>query len=162
MALVAMTVSDTTDYVSDMDAAKSKQQVPIDPDDHSKGTTEQIVIGEGATVFTLKPLDVFLMSWIYDNASDISGKQGSSEVGIRTKVNETNIQAVRHGLAGLKNFHDSKGSPIIFRTVKVFVGGKQYTVADDSVLQALGLKLVTELAEQIKRRSDVGAGEEKN
>ncbi len=162
MALVAMTVSDTVEYVSDLDPAKSKQQVPIDASDPSKGTTEKVVIGEGATVFTLKPLDVFLMSSIYDNASDISGKQGSDEVGIRTKVNQTNVEAVRYGLAGLKNFHDARGNQVIFRSKKMWNGGKQYHVADDTVLSALGLRLMTELADQIKKISDISPAEEKN
>lgn len=162
MALIAMTTSDLIDYVSDRDPAKIRKQVPVDPTDPQKGTREEIVIGEGATVFKLRGLDVFLMGHIYDNASQVSGKQGSDEVGIKTLINKTNLEAVKHGLAGFVNFSDAKGRPIIFNTRRHNVAGRDYTVVEDSVLNSLGLMLIQELAEQIKKISDVSASEEKN
>lgn len=162
MALIAMTVSDTIEHVSDRDPAKKKTTVPIDERDPSKGVREETVIEEGATVFFLKPLDVFLNGYIYDNASSLVGKEGSSEVGIKTRVNQTNIDAVRHGLAGFRNFADAKGNQIAFKTQKDVVNGREYDVVADEVMDKLGLRLIQELASKIKDISDVTAAEEKN
>jgi hypothetical protein len=162
MALIALTVNDAVEYVSDRDPSKVKNNVPVDPADPKKGTKIEIEIKEGATKFFLKPLDVFLMGHIYDNASRLSGKSGSDEVGIHTRMNQTNIDAVRHGLTGFDNFVDKVGNAVKFSTKKDVVNGREYDVADDHVLQALGIQLIQELATEIKRISEVSAEEEKN
>lgn len=157
-----MTTSDVVRYVSDKDPCKVKTQVPVDPNDPTKGTKEHVTISEGATVFFLKPLDVFLTGYIYDNASTLSGKQGDDTVGIHTRINQTNIDAVQHGLAGFENFSDNKGNSNPFTTVKKVVAGREYEVAADDVLKRLGIRLVQELAEEIKRISEVAPAEEKH
>lgn len=162
MALIALTVNDAVTHVSDRDPCKVTRTVPVDPLDPSKGTKIETEIKEGATKFFLKPLDVFLMGHIYDNASVLSGKSGSDEVGIHTRMNKTNIDAVQHGLTGFENFADKKGNAVVFRTVKDTVNGREYDVADDAVLKALGIQLIQELASEIKRISEVSADEEKN
>ncbi|MGK9084928.1 hypothetical protein KXR64_16740 [Brucella intermedia] len=162
MALIAMTVHDTVEHVSDLDPCKKKTKVPVDPNDPSKGMKDEVTIEEGATKFFLKPLDVFLMGYIYDNASSLSGKQGSDEIGIKTRVNQTNIDAVRHGLAGFSNFKDAKGNDIPFQTVKVQVNGREYEVADDATMSKVGIRLTQELGARIKEISEVSADEEKN
>ena len=162
MALIALTVNDAVEYVSDRDPCKVKNRVPVDPSDPKKGTKEEVEIKDGATRFYCKPLDVFLMGHIYDNASRLSGKSGSDEVGIHTRMNQTNIDAVRHGLSGFENFADKKGNAVVFKTVKATVNGREYDVAADSVLEALGIQLIQELATEIKRISEVSAEEEKN
>lgn len=162
MALIAMTVADTVEHVSDRDPAKKRTQVPVDPNDPGKGTREEVTIEEGATVFYLGPLDVFLMGYIYDNASSLTGKQGDDTVGIQTRVNQTNIDAVRHGLKGFKNFLDEKGNHCSFKSKKVTVNGREYEVADDATMQLLGIRLIQELADRIKEISEVSADEEKN
>lgn len=161
MALIAMSVSDSLVYVSDKDPCKTKSEVPIDPADPSKGTREEVTIAEGATKFHLKGLDVFLMGHIYDNASALTGRQGSDEVGIQTRMNKTNIDAVRHGLAGFENFADKNGQSVKYTTVMVDVNGRDYKVASDDVLNSLGIQLIQELAGEIKRISEVSAAEEK-
>lgn len=160
MALIAMTTSDVVEYVSDKDPAKTKQPVLVDPNDPSKGEIMSDVIGDGATVFKLKPLDVFLMGYIYDNASTLSGRQGDDTVGIHTKVNQTNIEAVRHGLVGFTNFPDERGNPLRFESGKAVVNGREYDVASDATLKLLGLRLIQELAGQIKEISEVSKGDE--
>lgn len=162
MALIALTVSDTVEYVSDLDPAKGKKPVPVDPNDPSKGEIIKEVIGEGATVFFLRPLDVFLMGYIYDNASHLSGRQGDDTVGIQTRINQTNIDAVRHGLAGFKNFCDRRGNQIGFKTQKAYVNGREYDVVHDDIMNMFGVKLIAELAQKIKDISEVSPEEEKN
>ena len=162
MALVAMTTADTVDYVSDLDPAKTKKEVSLDPEKPEGPKKEIIVIAEGATTFKLKSLDVFLMGHIYDSASVLRGVQGSEEVGIHTRMNQTNIDAVRHGLAGFTNFSDAHGNAIKFETQKAVVNGRPYEVASDAVVNKLGIRLIQELGAEIKKMSEVAAAEEKN
>ena len=162
MALVAMTTADTIDYVSDLDPSKRKTKTLRDPKDPSKGYIESWNVVEGATTFKLRPLDVFMMGTIYDNASILSGKEGSNEYGIQTKVNQTNIQAVRHGLIGFENFADAKGNHIVFDTQKEVVNGRPYDVVADKIMNTMGVKLIQELAGKIKEISEVTPAEEKN
>lgn len=162
MALYALTLSDTVEYVSDLDPCKKSQQVPVDPEDPSKGSKTVTDIDEGATLFMLRPLDCFLNAHIYDNASSITGREGSEEVGIKTRVNQTNLDAVRFGLSGFKNFTDRKGTAVRFTTVNEFVNGREYTVASPDVMNCLGIRLIQELARKIKEISEVSEQQSKN
>lgn len=162
MAIKALTVSDTFEYVSDTDPCKVKNTVQVDPEDPKKGTKEVVEIKDGATIFGLRPLDVFLIGYIYDNASTLSGKQGSEDIGIHTRVNQTNADAVRYGLAYFKNFKDDAGNDITVKTVKSTVNGREYTAASDDTLRLLGNRLIAELASQIKEHSEVQGDEAKN
>jgi hypothetical protein len=102
------------------------------------------------------------MGYIYDNASHVAGKQGSDEVGIHTRMNQTNIECVRHGLAGFDNFANAKGGVIVFKTQKAVVNGRTYDVVHDEVMNVMGVRLIQELASKIKSISEVSAAEEKN
>jgi len=160
MALIAMTTADTVEYVSDYDPAKKYAEPPL------AGGIVPIVrpftVGSGATTFKLRGLDVFLNGYIYDNASQLSRREGDESVGIHTRVNQTNIEAVRHGLVGLDNFNDAKGAAVKFETQKAVVNGRVYDVVADTVMNKLGLRLIQELAAEIKRISEVSKAEEKN
>lgn len=163
MALVALTLADTIKHVSDLDPSKKTVQVPVDPTDASKGVKDvEEIDWDSATVFHLKPLDVFLQAHIYDNASSLSNRQGEDTVGIQTKVNQTNIDAVRHGLAGFDRYADKRGNAVKFATVKSILNGREYDVVSDDVMKTFGIKLIQELASKIKAISEVSAEEEKN
>ena len=154
MALIAMTTADTIEYVSDLDPCKTTS-VP------APGEKPVVTIKDGATIFKLRSLDVFLKGVIYDSASRLMRKSDSDEVGIVTHVNQTNIEAVRHGLAGFTNFKDAKGD-VPFKTAKIFVAGRPYDVVDDETMNKLGIRLIQELAGQIRDISEVKGDEEKN
>ena len=162
MALIALTTADQAEYVSDLDPSKKRVDVPIDPNDPAKGTKKVVRISDGASVFYLRNLEVFLKGYIYDNASSLSGEQDSNKIGIQTRVNQTNIDAVRHGLTGFKNFADKTGNAVVYATQKAVVNGRPYDVVSDAVMNTLGIQLIQELAEQIKKMSEVTAAEEKN
>lgn len=162
MAIKALTLSDTFEYVSDMDPSKVKVTIDVDPNDPKKGTVEDFLIKEGATYFGLKPLDVFLMGHIYDTANLMTGRQGVTEVQMMTRINQTNIDAVRFGLAYFKNFKDDDGNDCKVKTVKVQVNGREYDAVSDDTLKLLSIKLIQELAEKIKDASEVDKDEEKN
>ena len=163
MALVAMTTADHIEYVSDLDNCKKTEKKLLDaPDGADAQYKTETIILPGATAFKLRSLDVFLMGHIWDSASVLRGIQGSDEVGIHTRVNQTNIEAVRHGLVGFEGFTDAKGNAIKFETVKAVVNGRPYDVAADSVMNRLGIVLIQELGREIKRISEVSTAEEKN
>lgn len=162
MGLIAMTTADTVDYVSDLDPSKKTSFVPVDPAQPEGATKKVTEIQPGATIFKLRPLDVFLMGFIYDNASSLTGRQGTDEVGIHTKVNQTNIDAVRFGLANISGFSDATGNVVQFKTQRVVVNGRTYDAVADAIMSMIGIRLISELAVQIKRISEVSAEQEKN
>jgi hypothetical protein len=161
VALVGVSVSDTFEYVSNADPCKRKAEVPVDPEDASKGTKSAVVIDPGATVFSLGVLDVFLMGWIYDKGFS-AGADEHGGVAIATRTNLTNIEAVTFGLRGWDNFADAKGNGIEFKTVDRFVNGRKYQAVTDECMNRLGIYRIQELGEEIKRASNVAKAEEKN
>ncbi len=164
MALVAMTTADTVPFVSIRDPQAVLKDVPNDAKDPSKGSHKEVDRWEdGASVFQVAPLDVFLMGSIYDNASVLAAKQGSDEVGIHTQINKTNIDAVRFGLKAIPDDWKTKnGAVVSFTTEKAKVNGREYEAASVSVLNSLGINLIAEMADKIKSLSDVSVLEEKN
>jgi hypothetical protein len=156
-----MTSADAVDYVSDLDPCKRKTKTARDPDDPSKGFDESWDVQPGATSFKLRSLDVFLMSVIYDNAQQLRGREGSNEFGIQANINQTNVQAVRHGLIGFTNFCDAKGNAIAYETQKENVNGRPYDVVSDTVMNRMGVRLIQELAAKIKEISEVTPKDEK-
>lgn len=163
MALYARTTVETVDFHSEMDPDVKVREVPVDEKDPKKGTKKLKEVLPGASCFKIGPLDVFLMAHIYDNASKLSGKQGSEEVGIETRMNATNIDAVRFGLRGLPDgFKNRQGVAVNYDVEKKSVNGREYVAVKDSVIDALGLRLIAEMAEAIKELSEVSGDEEKN
>lgn len=162
MAIRALTKGDTFKHVSDKDPAKRKVLALVDENDKSKGEISREEIDwNDATVFHLSALDVFLMGYIYDNASLLTGSQGGEAFDIKTRVNQTNIDAVRFGLRGFDNFVDAKGVGKRFGETKKVINGREYPCADDATLELLGLNLIGELAAKIKEASEVAAEDEK-
>jgi hypothetical protein len=156
MALVARAVSETVKYVSDQDPAKTTNMIPLDPNDPSKGLKPDVIIDwEKATIFHVHPLDIFLMADIYDNAQSLSGTGGSSEVAIHTKVNKTNVDAVRFGLSKLENFYDKDGKAVLLQFEEDTRNGRKYQVLTDATMDRLGLMVITDVANEIKRISEV-------
>jgi len=163
MALISMTTADAIKYVSDLDPAKKSHTEYLDPKKpEAGGHTVEDIDWDKATVFHLRPLDVFLMGDIYDNAQRLTGKAGDQEVGIHTQINKTNIEAVRFGLTGFDNFKNAKGQNNLFETAELSRSGREYTIATDKVLNLLGTALIQELALKIKGISEVSQAEEKN
>jgi hypothetical protein len=156
MALIALTTGDLVKFVSDQDPAKTKTKVPNDPTDATKGEKEvESIDYQTATVFYVRPLDVFLMGAIYDGASELTGRQGQEEIGIHTKVNKTNIEAVKFGLSKWENFADANGKSVNVKTEKMTRNRREYEVVDDATINMLGIQLVQELANKIKSISEV-------
>jgi hypothetical protein len=91
----------------------------------------------------------------------ITRSDAEGSVGVHTKLNHTNIEAVRFGLKGWKNFKDTHGNDIPFKTVKRHTNGRTYHVVVDECLERLGIQDIRELGQEIKRRSEASRAEEK-
>lgn len=163
MALRALTTADVFIFASKRDPSVTVTKVLNDATDASKGFKEEVVIGEGASKFGLRPLDVFLMGHIYDNATELrTARAEGSDVGIHTRINQTNIDAVRFSLCTIENFPDKSGMPVRMQTQPAQVNGRDYEVAHEDVLNSLGLKLIEEMAVKVKEISEVSAVDAKN
>ncbi len=162
MALKALTNGDLVKFVSSQDPSRIVTKVPVDPADPTKGEKEEVTIGADATVFYVRPLDVYLMGAIYDGASELTGRQGQEEIGIHTKMNKTNIEAVRFGLAKWDNFTDQNDKPVHVKHEKTTQNRREYDVVDVTTLNMLGIQLISEIATEIKRISEVSKAVAKN
>jgi hypothetical protein len=140
MALTGLSVIGTTEFQSKRDP--------------SYGTDK-------ATVFELGTLDIFITSWLTDRAMVFGQRDdGNNDVMFRTK--EANLDAVRFGLKGIRNFVDRMGSEIKFRTIKRNVNGITYQVVADDVLRYFDLETIEELATELRRLNTVTQAEAKN
>ena len=167
MALVGISRTDTFTYVSNDDPCKrvaAKTQPAPDGGAPILTGEKVTIIDDGATRFKLGVLDVFLMGMIYDNSTKITrGIDDSSQVDFKTAVNATNIETVRFGLLGWEGFKQvGTNNDIAFVSEERIVMGRKYQAASDDMLNLLGIRLITELADQIKTASEVTKAEAKN
>ena len=163
MALFARTTVSSVEFVSRLDPDVTVSEVPVDKNDPKKGTKEVKVAKKGASRFKIAPLDVFLMAHIQDNASTLSKKGDSEDVGISTHIRASNIEMVRYGLRELpSDFKDTDDHPITYVVEERTVNNRTYVTVQDSVLEALGIGLVDEMAEAIRELSEVSPTAEKN
>ena len=162
MALIGITRAETRQYVSETDPSRTVRTVPVDAADAAKGTREEVVVEDGATVFELGVLDVFLMGMIYDKSTSITRGSDSEDVGFQTRVNQTNIETVRYGLQGWRNFRDPDGGELAFAAEQRFVNGRAYQAVSDPCLNKLGIRLIRELGQEIKAKSEVTGRDAKN
>lgn len=166
MALIGVSRSETFDYVSEHDPCRVTIEVPIDPENPEKGTRTEVDIAaseeRGATIFKLSVLDVFLMGMIYDKTTSVTRTDDDAGVGIQTKINQANIEATRFGLRGWRNFQNREREQLEFLTEEKSLGARNYVVASDISLNRLGIRLVRELGQEIKQRSEVSGREAKN
>ena len=140
MAMIGLTLAGTSVFES-----------ATDPD---KGTPQ-------ATRFTLGTVDMNVMSTVLDKALVFRQSEPGDQA-TQVRQNEVNIDLVRHGLRGWERFLDAKGNEIEFKTVKARVAGKAYDVVSDDSLAVLGLQLIAELANEIRKQNVPDRGEEKN
>lgn len=160
MAMIAVSMDDILDYVSNRDPSKKMIQVPLNIKNEQGEDLFDLVEEidwDSATVFELGPLDQRTHHRLVDNAMKVSQGQG-----IQMNVNQTNYEVVRFGLRGWRNFLDKDGKPVKFLTDKVPVGSATYNAVNDQTMSALGHDLIKELAARIKQLSQVSVEQAKN
>lgn len=133
MAIEGISLSETEEYISKHDSAKSEK--------------------EGATVWILGSLDVDLRATMKDNLmTSVIG----AETIIRQNRNQQAVEAVRFGLKGFRNFKGKKGE-VAFETADAFRNGKTYKVVSDNTLSQIPSSVLTELGNKILELNEVKA-----
>lgn len=156
MALIAISVDDHEQYVSIYDPAR--KEVPVlDEKGEKTGEVKIDIDMETATIFELAPLDVRMNARINDSTMQVTQMSGVS-----MQLNAANVEIVKHGLKGWKNFTDKDGKAVPFLTEKLPVGSTTYTVVSDQSLTRLGTQLLKELASRIKDLTQVSPNAAKN
>jgi hypothetical protein len=129
MAIRALTLSTVKEYQSDLDPAK--------------GTDE-------ATVFVIGAIDAFASTYIADRTLVFSDSGNGTREISQMKLNEVNLDMVRFGLKGWRNFRDDSDNDVEFKTVDRVVLSKKYTVVADECLARMDISLIRELANAIQ------------
>lgn len=142
MAIKALDLTSTREIVSRHDPARTE--------------------ADGATVWIIGALDSGTSGRIKDSTTSFSMSEETADTGNFTtsmQRRRANREIVAAGLRGFRNFlHPDSGDPVEYKTVKRDTPAGQRVVVADSVLDAIPLAVVTELAEAIE--SDNSLGEE--
>ena len=139
MAIRAVTMDQVVDYVSKEDPAKGTPQEADDATFFQLGTLSarmQAKVKDAATSFRADPESV-----------DPKNPQMTAEF----RPNESVILMVKFGLKGFRNFKDSNGNDVPFKTEQFHLGGQSFLVVSDDTLNFLGLELIRELSEVIEK-----------
>lgn len=140
MAIVALNLASTWEFVSELDPAK--------------GTEE-------ATRFRLGALDARVMAHIRDLATSVTAR--SVEAGdVRINMASMLFAAAQFGLRGWTNLRDSAGNDVPFRTVDRVVGGKTYKVVAPELLELLPFDVVQEIGQAVLDGNSLSKEEAKN
>jgi hypothetical protein len=142
MPIVGITLDSTRDYVSKLDTAKPPE----------------------ATVFVIGTLDSRIFGILRDRGTviQVDPTRGDDNVQTSLNLNEVNFLTVQYGLRGWRNFKDSAGADIAFKTSTITHGNKPYTVVDADLLRRLPGVVISELAEEIRKENELTETEAKN
>ena len=77
-------------------------------------------------------------------------------------IAEQDLEFVRYGLKGFKNFKLANGSEVAFKTEKKTLGNTEYDVVSDVTLKFIPRIVLTELAKKIAEENVLSDAEEKN
>lgn len=120
---------------------------------------------DNPTVFKIGALDTSIRSKIEDEATSFSvspGANSSGEASTQLKIAHKNLQLVRFGLKGFKNFLDAKSKPIQFKTETYNLLGRSYEVIASSLLDIIPMNVISRLAAEIKKENTLTEKEIKN
>ncbi len=143
MAITALTLSATKNYVSDLDPAKKDNP-------------------EHATNFVLGAIDTFVNSHVFDRALEFKQGESNNVQSAGIKMNEMDVETVRFGLKDIKNLKDGDGNDIPFTTQVRVILGKTYNVVSEEILRILPLGVQRELAREIRNINTLTKAEAKN
>jgi hypothetical protein len=122
--------------------------------------------GDDPTWWILGVIDAVLLAKIEDKLMlfRVGGEQADEDGSTETKlkVNERNIEIVRYGLKGYRNFKDAEGKEIPFRTVSAVRSGRNVKIVEDATIRRIPPNVLKELAEQILEGNALSEEEVKN
>jgi hypothetical protein len=104
---------------------------------------------------------VFVDTYISDNAITMT-PDGLGGQQARFQTNANNLDTVRFGLKGWRNFKDDAGNDIAFQTVDKILLGRKYTVVSDECLARIPIIEVRAMATEIHAASILSEDEAKN
>lgn len=142
MALIGITKFETEDYIC-----------RADPD-----RTEEA----GASIFVLGALTPEQRAFITDKGGSAQEWDENGNPRLVNRFGSRNLEAIRMGLRGWRQFRDKDGNDIPFNTIKRNVNGVIYDIPDNATIAILGVELVTELGEAILERNTMLEGVRKN
>jgi len=80
----------------------------------------------------------------------------------RMNIAEQDLEFVRFGLKGFKDFKCKNGSEVPFKTIKKILGNTEYEVVSDETMKYIPRSALTELANKIAEENLLTGAEEKN
>lgn len=138
MPITALSVTDLTRYVSNLDPAK--------------GTPTQ---DAEATVFMLGALTPRQRAQVND-ATIKWGKPAESEDEVQSYevlISERMFLIVKYGLRGWERMQDADGNEVPFKATKKMLGGVSVACASDAAMNCLSTPLIAELAAKVEELS---------
>ena len=113
------------------------------------------------TIWVLGALDSITKMEMFSILAPVEKTDKSEEYNPRINPLQFNIELVRFGLKGFKNFMFNK-DPVEFKTEKISRYGKTYQVVSDETLGKIPVKVLNVLADEILRIQEVTEEERKN
>lgn len=120
------------------------------PRDPAKGTDE-------ATKFQLGAIPSRVYTALKDRSATFKADPTDQSDVLLFHGNTAARDYVKYGLKGFTNYDN-----IAFKTVKERIGGKEYDVVADEILEAMDVDTIRELSIEIRKLSDIEKEEIKN
>lgn len=156
MALVGISNFEDEEYISVLDPCRILYpEKGEDGKPHPKAGQADIASSEekGATIFVTGALTVDQRAWITDKTGVVQESDGEGGFRMVHRTGTRNLQAVRFGIRGWRNFKDPSNADIPIKRRKQIIVGNEYEVLDDDTIGRMGLALVTEIGEYILNRN---------
>jgi hypothetical protein len=115
--------------------------------------------------FILSILDPNIRAYIDDQTTQMEFSMGGPKDNAKANIaiGKRSLLTVKFGLKGLENFIDPQTKkPVVFDTISVSIGGKNYDAVSDPILALLGNELRSELSEEILKENSLTGEQKKN
>ena len=120
---------------------------------------------EDPTVWVIGVLDSLLQSKLFDLGMVYKynpDAPADSVAEAKLNIGEQDVEYVRFGLKGIKNFKNKDGNDIKFSTIKKVIGETEYTIVSDETLKCIPKYAIRELAQVIAAENKIKDEERKN
>jgi len=141
MAIKAIDLSETIDYISELDRENPK------------------------TIWKLGVLDSRIRAKIEDIAWEYEAdpsKPDSARAKATFNINKSEMDFVAFGIKGFEDFVKSDGKKVYYKTQERVVNNKTYHVLADDVIAIIPRNVIRELAGKIKDLNNISEEERKN
>jgi len=116
---------------------------------------------ENPTIWILGAIDSITKMEMFSVLAPIEKTEKSEDYSPRISPLQFNLELVRFGLKGFKNFMFNK-QDVEFKTEKISRYGKTYQVASDETLGKIPMRVLNLLADEILKIQEVTEEERKN